>query len=403
MLAKKSGAGKSFLDLAYLEKRPACLRIDSHRLITKVADQSMLLVADPKADYLLHADEIRAAIARVLASGHYILGTEVEGFEREFSTFLGGGHTLGVANGTEALELALRAAGVGPGDLVATVANTVTATITAITEIGARPVFVEIDTATMVMDSAALAAILAKHRVKAVVPVHLYGHPADMPRIAEIAAAHGAVVVEDCAQAHGAVVAERKAGAWGALAAFSFYPTKNLGALGDGGAVFTRDAKLAEKVRLLRQYGWRTRYVAESSGRNSRLDEIQAAILRVKLPHLDRANAQRRALAARYDARLAGSSLQLPATAAGVIPVFHQYTVRSARRDFLRENLASKGIQSGILYPMPIYHQPAYRDPALHLPATERACAEVLCLPCHPALTESDVDRVSDAIIAALA
>jgi dTDP-4-amino-4,6-dideoxygalactose transaminase len=358
----------------------------------------MVLVADPKADYLAHAAAIREAIDRVLASGHYILGTELDSFEQEFSAYQGGGHTVGVANGTEALELALRAAGVGAGDSVATVANTVTATVTAITEIGARPVFVEIDAATMVMNPDALAATFARERIKAVVPVHLYGQPADMPRILEIASANGAVVVEDCAQAHGAMVGARKVGTWGHLAGFSFYPTKNLGALGDGGAVFTRDAALAEKVRLLRQYGWRRRYVAESRGRNSRLDEIQAAILRVKLPCLDAANARRRTLAGLYFEHLKATPLVLPRAREGTSAVFHQFTVRLNGRDDLRERLLQKGIQCGVLYPTPIHHQPAYLDPAISLPITEHACAEVLCLPCHPAVAEDDVKRVASEI-----
>lgn len=362
----------------------------------------MILVADPKAEYLAHADAIRGAIDRVLASGHYILGTEGEAFEKEFSTYQGGGHTVGVANGTDALELALRAAGVGPGDAVATVANTVTATVAAIAEIGARPVFVEIDAATMLMDPEALAAALGRERVKAVLPVHLYGQPADLPRIVEIATRHGAVVVEDCAQAHGAAIGARKVGTWGALAAFSFYPTKNLGALGDAGAVFTNDAALAEKVRRLRQYGWRTRYVAESRGRNSRLDEIQAAILRVKLPHLEAGNEQRRKLAARYREKLAGTSLVLPPLVSGTTAVYHQFTVRTPRRDQLRDALQPRGISCGILYPVAVHQQPAYRDATLSLPATERACAEVLCLPCHTALREAHVDQVSGAIVESL-
>ncbi|MEO7412044.1 MAG: DegT/DnrJ/EryC1/StrS family aminotransferase [Opitutaceae bacterium] len=362
----------------------------------------MLLVADPKADFLANADAIRAAIARVLESGHYILGPEGESFEKEFSVYQGGGYTVGVANGTDALELALRAAGVGPGDGVATVANTVTATVCAISEIGARPVFVEIDAATMVMSPEALAGAFSREKIKAVVPVHLYGFPVNMTRMVEIASANGAVVVEDCAQAHGAMIGTQKTGTWGAMAAFSFYPTKNLGALGDGGAVFTRDAAYAEKVRSLRQYGWRTRYVAESPGRNSRLDEIQAAILRVKLPQLDAGNEKRRKLASRYLERLRSAPLLLPATVPGTTPVFHQFTVRTARRDWLREALLQKGIQCGVLYPVPIHHQPAYRNAELSLPVTEQACAEVLCLPCHPALTEKDVDEVSAAIIACL-
>ena len=360
-----------------------------------------ILTADPKAGYLLHAEEIRTAIDRVLAGGHYILGPEVEAFEREFADFHGGGHTLGVANGTEALELALRAVGAGPGDLVATVGNTAAATGAAIQQIGARAGFAEIDAGTMVMSPAALDAVLASFagKVKAVVPVHLYGHPAAMPTIVEIAGRHGAKVVEDCAQAHGAAVAGRKTGTWGDAAAYSFYPTKNLGALGDGGAVFTRNPDVAEQVRLLRQYGWRTRYVSDVAGRNSRLDELQAAILRVKLRHLDAENAVRRTLAARYLKNLSVTSLRLPATAAGAEPVWHQFAVRSPRRDALQAHLASHDIHCGVLYPMVIYRQPAYADRTVQLAETERACSEVLCLPAHAALTTGDVDSVSEEIL----
>ena len=250
----------------------------------------------------------------------------------------------------------------------------------------------------MLMSVDALEVALASGAVKAVVPVHLYGNPADMPRIMELARARGVQVIEDCAQAHGAEVAGRKAGAWGDFSAFSFYPTKNLGALGDGGAVCTNSVEAADQVRRLRQYGWRQRYVAESAGRNSRLDELQAAILRVKLPHLDSGNARRRQLAARYNERLSGLPLHLPRSAAGVIPVYHQYTVRTPERDALRDFLLPRGIQGGVLYPVPIHHQPAYADPDLVLRETERACAEVLCLPCHPTVSLHDVDTVAGAV-----
>ncbi|MEO6873825.1 MAG: DegT/DnrJ/EryC1/StrS family aminotransferase [Opitutaceae bacterium] len=358
-----------------------------------------LLTADPHAGFLAHADEIRAAVDRVLAGGRYILGPEVEAFEREFAAYHGGGHVVGVANGTEALELALRAVGVNAGDRVATVANTASATAAAIQQIGARPVFVEIEPATMVMSPSALETVLAAQHVTAVVPVHLYGHPAAMPEIMEISRRYGAKVVEDAAQSHGAGVAGRKVGTWGDAAAYSFYPTKNLGALGDGGAVFTRDAALAERVQQLRQYGWRTRYVSETPGRNSRLDELQAAILRIKLRHLDAENALRRQWALRYLKLLEGSVLRLPVVAPSVEPVWHQFTVRTPRRDALQAHLGSREIHCGALYPMPIHRQPAYAEPALTLPVTEQACAEVLCLPVHPALAAGDVDRVGEEIL----
>jgi len=360
----------------------------------------MLLPADPKASFLAHADEIRAAIERVLASGQYILGPEVEGFEKDFAAYQGSGYTMAVANGTEAIELALRAVGVKSGDRVATVANTVTATVSAIEQIGAKPVFVEIDSATMTMSPMALEAVLARTPgIKAVVPVHLYGQPVDMVSLLAVAGRHGVKIVEDCAQAHGAAQAGRKVGTYGDLAAFSFYPTKNLGALGDGGAVFTRDETLAAQVRLLRQYGWRERYVSEIPGRNSRLDELQAAILRVKLRYLDAENSVRGSLAQRYFERLKGAALRLPGVAAGSTHVFHQFTVRTAKRDALRSYLHERGIGCGVLYPVPVHRQPAFAAPALVLPETERACAEVLCLPCHPAVTTADVDRVSAEIL----
>lgn len=358
----------------------------------------MLLPADPKAEFLSLAPEIRSAIERVLLSGHYILGPEVDAFEAEFSRYLGTGHTLGVANGTEAIELALRACGVGLGDRVATVANTVTATVSAIEQIGARPVLVEIDPATMVMSASALKRALSGEPIKAVIPVHLYGHPADMPAIMALCRAAGVMVIEDCAQSHGAWVGGLRAGTWGDYAAFSFYPTKNLGALGDGGAVCTASSEGADRVRRLRQYGWRQRYIAESPGRNSRLDEMQAAILRVKLPLLDALNQRRRQLAAAYNDQLAGLPLACPFTAPGVEPVYHQYVIRTPQRDALRAALLTQGIQCGVLYPVPVHRQPAYADATLALPETERACAEVLCLPCHPGITLSDVETVAKAI-----
>jgi aminotransferase EvaB len=360
-----------------------------------------LLTADPKAGYLAHKAEIDEAIARVLAGGHYILGPEVEAFEREFAGYHGGGSVVGVANGTEALELALRAVGVQAGDRVATVANTVSATAAAIQQIGAQPVFVEIEAATLVMSAEALAAafLQAAGGIKAVVPVHLYGHPADMPAIMAVASRHGAKVVEDCAQAHGAEIGGRKAGTWGDAAAYSFYPTKNLGALGDGGAVYTADAAVAEQVRLLRQYGWRRRYLSEVAGRNSRLDEIQAAVLRVMLRRLDAGNAQRRALADRYQTALAKAGVRRPTVAEGVVPVWHQYVIRTPRRDRLLAHLEAQSIRAGVLYPVPLHAQPAYAQPGCRLPHTERACAEVLCLPVHPGLGLADVDRVAREVI----
>uniref|UniRef100_UPI00404992A5 DegT/DnrJ/EryC1/StrS family aminotransferase n=1 Tax=Cephaloticoccus sp. TaxID=1985742 RepID=UPI00404992A5 len=366
-----------------------------------MSEPTKILSADPHANFIAHESEIRAAVDRVLASGHYVLGPEVTAFENEWSDYLGGGITIGVANGTEALELTLRALGVGAGDRVATVANTVSATAAAIQQIGAQPVFVEIDDETMTMSAPALAAKMARgsDQIKVVVPVHLYGRPADMPAIVELANKHGVKVLEDCAQAHGAVCAGRKAGTWGDAAAFSFYPTKNLGAIGDGGAVFTRDPDLAERLQALRQYGWRQRYVSATPGRNSRLDEIQAAILRVKLKYLDSENARRARHARRYLNLLQNGNLRLPlGDDHKTTSVWHQFTVRTPKRVELQINLAEAGIHCGVLYPVPLHHQPAFAAPET-LPLSERACDEVLCLPVHPSLVTADIDRVAAQIL----
>jgi dTDP-4-amino-4,6-dideoxygalactose transaminase len=364
-----------------------------------VTERPRLQPADPKADFLADEDAIRAAIDRVLTRGRYILGDEVQAFEAVFADFLGGGFVIGVANGTDALELALRAAGVRPGDVVATVANTVSATAAAIEQIGARPLFVEIEADTLLMSATALERELDSAVIRAVLPVHLYGNPADMRRIGELCAAREVPVVEDCAQSHGATFEGRKTGTFGQLAAFSFYPTKNLGAIGDGGAVFSRDSSLADEVRLLRQYGWRTRYISEIPGRNSRLDEMQAAILRAKLPSLGSKNAARAAIAARYNERLEGGQVALPAVTPGGVSVWHQYPIRTRRRNEVQETLREAGIDAAALYPVPLHHQPAYLQTGVRLPITEAACREVLCLPCHPGLDAADVDRVCEVIL----
>jgi dTDP-4-amino-4,6-dideoxygalactose transaminase len=290
----------------------------------------MIPQTDPKAGYLAQRAEIDAAIARVLEGGRYILGPEVSAFEREFSAYIGVRHGVGVGSGTDALVLALKAIGVAPEDYVVTVSHTAVASVAAIELAGARPLLVDIEPRTFTMDPAELARVLAAPpgRIPAIVPVHLYGQPADLDAILPLARRHGARVVEDCAQSHGARLGESRAGSLGDLAAFSFYPTKNLGALGDGGMVATADAALAERLRALREYGWRERYVSDIAGANSRLDELQAAVLRVKLGRLEARNSRRAALAAAYDRGLAGLALGLPARRAGAGHVFHQYVVR---------------------------------------------------------------------------
>ncbi|HWK45413.1 MAG TPA: DegT/DnrJ/EryC1/StrS family aminotransferase [Stellaceae bacterium] len=356
---------------------------------------------DPKAGYLAHKPAIDAAIARVLASGWYIGGAEVAGFEAGFAAFAGLDHAIGCANGTDALVLALRGLGIGRGDRVATVSHTAVATVAAIELAGAEPVLVDIDPATYTLDPASLARTLAAlPGIRAVIPVHLYGHPADLPAILELARAHDLKVIEDCSQSHGAMLDGRMTGGFGDVACFSLYPTKNLGALGDGGVLATKDPVLAERIRALCEYGWRERYISDIAGLNSRLDPIQAAILSAKLPHLAADNARRRAIAERYDRGLAGltPALTLPVRRPGAVPVYHQYVVRHADRDALRQALGRQGIGTNIHYPMPVHLQPAYQgrivlDPK-GLPETERAATAILSLPMYPGLADDQVDRV---------
>ena len=358
---------------------------------------------DPKANYLAHKKEIESAIAGVLDSGLYILGNQVAEFEREFAAYLGVSHGVGAASGTDALHLALRTCGIGPGDAVITVSHTAVATVAAIELAGAVPILVDIDPRTFTLDPQRLEEALAADkglRPKAVIPVHLYGHPADMPAIMDISAKAGLVVIEDCAQSHGAAVQGRKTGTWGHIAAFSFYPTKNLGALGDAGAVVTRDPDVAARARLLREYGWKERYVSETGGMNSRLDELQAAILRVKLRYLDRENARRRVLADAYGRALEGADLTLPAARPEVFHVYHQYAVLSPRRNALRNHLRAGGIGTLIHYPVPIHLQPAYRHRVVSLDMrnTEEVARQVLSLPMYPELSEDQVGTVGRAI-----
>ena len=363
---------------------------------------------DPRAGYLAQRAEIDAAVARVLDGGSYILGPEVEAFERDFGAYIGAVHGVGVASGTDALVLALRALAPGPDDYVITVSHTAVATVAAIELAGARPLLVDIDAATMTLDAACLARALAAPPgpIAAIVPVHLYGQAADLDAILALAQRYGVRVVEDCAQCHGARLGGRRLGAFGDLAAFSFYPTKNLGAFGDGGMVVTGDAALAQRVAELRQYGWRERYVSATTGVNSRLDPLQAAILGVKLRRLDADNAAREAIAALYDAGLGATALARPARPPGGTHVFHQYVVRHAKRDALREALRRGGVGTGIHYPVPVHLQPAYAGRISIGPGglgeSERAAAEVLSLPIYPQLDAADARRVIAALRDAL-
>jgi dTDP-4-amino-4,6-dideoxygalactose transaminase len=365
-----------------------------------------ILQSDPKANYLAHKREIDEAIQQTLDSGWYILGQQTIAFEREFAEYLGARHCVGVANGTDALHLALRACGVGAGDVVITVSHTAVATVAAIEMAGATPLLVDIDPASFTINPElvedAIKSWRGEGKIKAVMPVHLYGHPADRRAVAAIARRYDLKIVEDCAQAHGAAINGAKVGTFGDAAGFSFYPTKNLGALGDGGAVVSNDPEVAERARLLREYGWRERYVSDIAGFNSRLDELQSAILRVKLRYLDEENARRREVALAYDERLATTLLRLPHRREGIEHVYHQYVVRLDERDRLREYLRERGIGALVHYPAPVHLQPAYRGRiAIHrntLPVTEQAARQVLSLPMHPFLTDAEVERVCDAI-----
>ncbi|MBK8025440.1 MAG: DegT/DnrJ/EryC1/StrS family aminotransferase [Chloroflexi bacterium] len=350
-----------------------------------------------------HADlepALEAAARRVLTSGWFILGAEVSAFEAEFAAWHGIAHAVGVANGTDAIELALRAGGIGPGDEVITVAHTAVPTVCAVERAGATPVLVDIEADTYTIDPAAVEAAITP-RTRAILPVHLYGYPADMPALLRIAEAHGLLLIEDCAQAHGARLNGQRVGTFGHLAAFSFYPTKNLGAIGDGGMVITNDMAYAERLKRLRNYGQVSRYEHAERGINSRLDEMQAALLRVKLPLLDQHNAARRALAAVYDTGLADLPVVRPVVRPGAEHVYHLYVVRSPERDALMERLKARGVQTLIHYAVPVHRQPAYHDLGYaegSLPVTERVTREIVSLPLHLGLKADDVHTVIEAM-----
>jgi aminotransferase EvaB len=364
------------------------------------AGESLVPMNDLARQTAAMRGEIDRAVAEVVAGGWYVLGPNVSAFEAEFARYCGVRHCIGVANGTDALELALRALGCGPGSEVVTVANAGLYATAAILAVGATPAFADIDPGTMIMAPQALADRIGP-KTAAVVVTHLYGRLADMDSLMAVARERGIPVIEDCAQAHGAERGGRRAGSFGAVGCFSFYPTKNLGALGDGGALVTSDDELAGALRSLRQYGWRRKYEAERPcGRNSRLDELQAAVLRVKLPRLDGWNARRREIVGRYRAA-AGGAVTVPD--AGADHAAHLCVVRSPERDALRTFLAARGIATDIHFPIPDHHQRALADfvPAdLSLPHTEAAAKEILSLPCFPEMTEGEIKRVCGALAA---
>jgi dTDP-4-amino-4,6-dideoxygalactose transaminase len=347
--------------------------------------------------------ELERACLDALTRGEYILGPDVAAFEDEFARFCGVAYGVGVDSGTSALELALRGLGIGSGDEVITAASTFVATTLAIAHAGARAVLVDVEPSTYTLDPRAVAAAITS-RTRAIVPVHLYGQCADMAPLLALARRHGLAVVEDACQAHGARHRGERAGSLGDAAAFSFYPSKNLGAAGDGGIVVTRDALLADRVRMLRNYGQRRKHHSEIVGHNRRLDTLQAAMLRVKLPHLDAWNEARRAHAASYDEALSAAPVIRPAVATGNEPVWHLYVIRVADRDVLRACLAADGIETGVHYPVPVHLQPSHRSLGYgpgDFPISERLAEEGVSLPMYPELPPDAAERVAAALHAA--
>jgi dTDP-4-amino-4,6-dideoxygalactose transaminase len=371
------------------------------------ATQSIIAQADPGAGYRAQKAEIDAAVARALDSGWYILGKEGEAFEREFAQWLGTTRAVGCANGTDALALILRGLGIGEGCTVATVSHTAVATVAAIEMAGATPLLLDIDPDTYTMDPDELAAVLEDPPpglppIRAAIAVHIYGQPCDLDPMLAACQQAGVALIEDCAQAHGAMLGGRRVGTMGNAAAFSLYPTKNLGALGDGGVLATDDFELADRIAAIRQYGWRERYISSMVGVNSRLDEVQAAILRVKLQVLDANNARRREIAAAYDAALAGGPLAPPVRRDDSEHVFHQYVLRTGARPEVQARLRADGVGTGIHYPVPVHLQSAYQGRTALGPAgcaeTARAAEEVVSLPMYPELTEEQVERICGAL-----
>lgn len=357
----------------------------------------MIPLASPLAQYRAHEAAIRVAIARVLDSGTYILGEEVESFENAFAEYCGVAHAVGVASGTDALILALKALGIGPGDEVITVSHTAVATVAAVLACGATPVLVDVNADSYTINPVLIEPAITP-RTRAIVPVHLYGRPAAMGAIVSIGRSHGLHIVEDCAQAVGARHGGRRVGCLGDIACFSFYPTKNLGAMGDGGMVVTTNVDLASRVRRLRQYGWDEARKTHGVGVNSRLDPVQAAILRTKLVRLEVDNARRATIASRYDQGLAELPLALPSACETDTHVYHLYVVRSDERSGLMAHLAADGIGSAIHYPLPVHRQAGYADavivPSGGLPETEALTGQIFSLPIYPELADADVDRV---------
>jgi dTDP-4-amino-4,6-dideoxygalactose transaminase len=357
-------------------------------------------LVDLSAQTAIIKGEVANAINGVIERSDFILGQDVELFEEEFAAFCGAAYAVGVDSGTSALELALRAYNVGPGDEVITAANTFIASALAISYTGATPVLVDVDSKTYTMDASWLKDAITG-RTKAIVPVHLYGHPADMDSILEVARQHGLIVIEDACQAHGAKYKGRPAGSLGHAAAFSFYPGKNLGAYGDAGAVVTSDSKVAEGIKMLRNYGSAQKYHHSLRGFNRRLDTLQAAILRVKLRHLDAWSISRRRNAQNYNTLLTHCSVAVPMEAGYAESVYHLYVIRVEKRGQMQAYLNARGISTGIHYPIPVHLQLAYKDLGYkqgNFPITEQYAKEILSLPMYPELTEGTIEYVADAV-----
>ena len=368
----------------------------------------MVPFIDLKRQYKRIKEEILSATQRVYEKGRFILGEEVSAFEKEFSHYCGVRYGVGVGSGTDALYLALKVAGIGEGDEVVTVANSFVATALAISFTGAKPLFVDIDPKTYTMDPNHLELLLKRQKakdsgqkIKAILPVHLYGHPAEMDSIMEIADRYDLIVIEDACQAHGAKYGKKKVGSFGAMGCFSFYPTKNLGGYGDGGMVVTDHKKYDQNLRLLRCYGERKKYEHILKGHNSRLDEIQAAILRVKLKYLDQWNKERRGKARLYTKMVSSLGVVCPSERKGVRHVFHLYTIKTRKRDSLQAFLKKRGIETLIHYPIPIPLQKAYRELGYRrrdFPLTNQWSRKILSLPFFPEMKDSEIEEVTEGI-----
>ncbi len=363
----------------------------------------MIPLNDLKREYLAIGKAVRCAMDRVQENGWFVLGEELREFERQFAGYVGTRYCIGVNSGSDALVLALRAIGVTKGDEVILPSHTFIATANSVVLNSATPVFIDIDPETNCMDVDSIAGLITP-QTKVILPVHLYGHPADMAPLIEVAGEHGIVVIEDACQAHGAEYSGKKAGSIGSIGCFSFYPGKNIGAYGDAGCLVTNDQEISERLRMLRNYGQKEKYISNCTGMNSRMDEIQAAILRVKLDYLDQWNDRRRKIAGLYNKLFQMSDIKTPVERSYARHVYHLYVVRTKRRDMVRSCLETQGIETGIHYPIPIHKQPVFNMHGLvsTLPVTERICREIVSLPMNPWLDEETVNFIAERTAACL-